>query len=127
MIEKIFNFFDKINVFNINTMWKSIFWIIWDITFAIFDFVSAKEWWVFGCGVAMCLFLICHFKIFLHFKREQDEKNRKTIPFSKIKDYLISLGYKIENDSDLVYAATMEQHKANEREIKERYKENGAN
>lgn len=50
------------------------------------------------------------------------EKNRKTIPFNKIKDYLISLGYKIENDSDLVYAATMEQHKANEREIKERLK-----
>jgi hypothetical protein len=43
MIEKIFNFFDKINVFNINTMWKSIFWIIWDITFAIFDFVSAEN------------------------------------------------------------------------------------
>lgn len=77
MIEKIFDFFDKINVFNINTRWKSIFWIIWDLTFAIFDFVSAKEWWVFGCGVAMCLFLICHFKIFLHFKREQDEKIRQ--------------------------------------------------
>lgn len=44
------------------------------------------------------------------------------MPFSKIKDYLIGLGYKIENDSDLIYAATMEQHKANEREIKERLK-----
>lgn len=84
MIEKIFNFFDKINVFNINTMWKSIFWIIWDITFAIFDFVNAEKWWVFGCGVAMCLFLIYHFKIFLHFKREQDEKIRQmTAEFMK--------------------------------------------
>lgn len=49
-----------------------------------------------------------------------EEKKEKRIPFSKIKDYLISLGYKIENDSDLVYAATMEQHKANEKELKER-------
>lgn len=53
----------------------------------------------------------------------QTEKNRKTIPFSKIKEYLISLGYKIENDSDLIDAMNEEQHKANEREIKERYKE----
>lgn len=50
------------------------------------------------------------------------EKNRKTIPFSKIKEYLISLGYKIENDSDLIDAMNEEQHKANEREIKERLK-----
>lgn len=50
------------------------------------------------------------------------EKNKKTIPFSKIKDYLISLGYKIENNSDLAYAANMEQDKANQRELKNRLK-----
>lgn len=50
------------------------------------------------------------------------EKNKKYIPFSKLKDYLISLGYKIENYSDFAYAANMEQSKANEREIKERLK-----
>lgn len=54
---------------------------------------------------------------------EVKEKNKKYIPFSKLKDYLISLGYKIENDSDFAYAANMEQSKANEREIKEKVEE----
>lgn len=49
-----------------------------------------------------------------------EEKKEKRIPFNKIKDYLISLGYKIENYSDLAYAANMEQHKANEKELNER-------
>ena len=51
-----------------------------------------------------------------------EEKKEKRIPFSKLKDYLISLGYKIENDSDFAYAANMEQYKANEKELKERKK-----
>ena len=51
-----------------------------------------------------------------------EEKKEKRIPFNKIKDYLISLGYKIENYSDLAYAANMEQNKANEKELKERKK-----
>lgn len=51
-----------------------------------------------------------------------EEKKEKRIPFSKIKDHLISLGYKIENYSDLAYAANMEQYKANEKELKERKK-----
>lgn len=50
-------------------------------------------------------------------------KERKTIPWNKVKDYLISLGYKIENDSDLLSAMNEEQHKANEREIKEKVEE----
>ena len=54
--------------------------------------------------------------------KDEYEKNRKYIPFSKLKDYLISLGYKIENDSDFVDAANMEQSKANERELKNRLK-----
>lgn len=51
------------------------------------------------------------------------EKNEKRIPWNKVKDYLIGLGYKIENDSDLLSAMNEEQYKANEREIKERDKE----
>lgn len=31
---------------------------------------------------------------------EVKEKNRKYIQFSKLKDYLISLGYKIENNNE---------------------------
>jgi hypothetical protein len=54
---------------------------------------------------------------------EVKEKKEKRIPWNKLKDYLISLGYKIENDSDLLSAMNEEQHKANEREIKERDKE----
>jgi hypothetical protein len=54
---------------------------------------------------------------------EVKEKKEKRIPWNKVKDYLISLGYKIENDSDLLSAMNEEQHKANEREIKERDKE----
>jgi hypothetical protein len=54
---------------------------------------------------------------------EVKEKNEKRIPWNKVKDYLIGLGYKIENDSDLLSAMNEEQHKANEREIKERDKE----
>lgn len=53
---------------------------------------------------------------------EVKEKKEKRIPWNKVKDYLISLGYKIENDSDLLSAMNEEQHKANEREIKERSK-----
>lgn len=51
------------------------------------------------------------------------EKNRKYIPHNKVKDYLIGLGYKIENGSDLVYAMNMEAGKANERELKELVRE----
>lgn len=40
--------------------------------------------------------------------------------FSECKDYLISLGYKIENNSDLAYAMNMEASKANEIALKER-------
>jgi len=54
---------------------------------------------------------------------EVKEKKEKRIPWNKVKDHLISLGYKIENDSDLLSAMNEEQHKANEREIKERDKE----
>jgi hypothetical protein len=54
---------------------------------------------------------------------EVKEKNEKRIPWNKVKDYLIGLGYKIENDSDLLSAMNEEQYKANEREIKERDKE----
>lgn len=53
---------------------------------------------------------------------KETEKKEKRIPWNKVKDYLISLGYKIENDSDLLSAMNEEQHKANEREIKERSK-----
>jgi len=54
---------------------------------------------------------------------EVKEKKKKRIPWNKVKDHLISLGYKIENDSDLLSAMNEEQSKANEREIKERDKE----
>jgi len=54
---------------------------------------------------------------------EVKEKKEKRIPWNKVKDHLISLGYKIENDSDLLSAMNEEQSKANEREIKERDKE----
>lgn len=41
--------------------------------------------------------------------------------FSECKDYLISLGYKIENyASDMAFAMNMEASKANEIELKER-------
>ena len=40
--------------------------------------------------------------------------------FSECKDYLIRLGYKIENYSDMAYAMNMEASKANEIALKER-------
>ena len=51
------------------------------------------------------------------------EKNRKYMPMNKVKDYLIGLGYKIENNTDLAYATNMETYKANERELKEQVRE----
>ena len=40
--------------------------------------------------------------------------------FSECKDYLIRLGHKIENYSDMAYAMNMEASKANEIALKER-------
>ncbi len=57
-----------------------------------------------------------------YYKSER-EKNEKRIPWNKVKDHLIGLGYKIENDTDLLSAMNEEQHKANEREIEEKVKE----
>ena len=51
------------------------------------------------------------------------EKKEKRIPWNKVKDYLIGLGYKIENDTDLLSAMNEEQRKGNEREIKEKVEE----
>lgn len=51
------------------------------------------------------------------------EKNRKYMPFSQVKDYLIGLGYKIENDTSMAYAMNIEEHKAFERELKEQVRE----
>jgi len=51
------------------------------------------------------------------------EKNEKRIPWNKVKDYLIGLGYKIENDTDLLSAMNEEQRKGNEKEIKEKVEE----
>ena len=51
------------------------------------------------------------------------EKKEKRIPWNKVKDHLISLGYKIENDTDLLSAMNEEQRKGNEREIKEKVEE----
>ena len=58
-----------------------------------------------------------------NYYKSEREKNAKTIPFSKCKDHLIGLGYKIENDSDLLSAMNEEQRKGNEREIKEKVEE----
>ncbi len=54
---------------------------------------------------------------------EVKEKKEKRIPWNKVKDHLISLGYKIENDSDLLSAMNEEQHKGNQRELEEKVKE----
>ena len=51
------------------------------------------------------------------------EKKEKRIPWNKVKDHLIGLGYKIENDTDLLSAMNEEQRKGNEREIKEKVEE----
>ena len=57
-----------------------------------------------------------------YYKSER-EKNEKRIPWNKVKEHLIGLGYKIENNSDFCYAAAMEIAKSNERELKEKVEE----
>jgi hypothetical protein len=61
-------------IFNINTIWKSIFWIIWDITFALYDFINAKTWTVYLFGVAMCVCLVIHIIMYLDLRNKQREK-----------------------------------------------------
>lgn len=69
-------------------------------------------------------FCRCHLVAdwFNEYYRSEREKDRKSIPFSEIKDYLTSLGYKIEND-DVAFVMNAEASKANERELKELVKE----
>lgn len=61
-------------IFNINAIWKSIFWIIWDITFALYDFISAKTWTTYLFGIVMCACLIIHIIMYLELRGKQREK-----------------------------------------------------
>lgn len=68
------NIFKKINVFNADTTWKFIFWIIWDAAFAAFDFLVTKGILGYNCGILMCICFVIHVKRFIDFRIEQNEK-----------------------------------------------------
>ena len=67
-------FLKKINVFNVDTTGKFIFWIIWDALFAAFDFLITKGVIGYTCGILMCVCFVIHVKRFIEYRIEQEEK-----------------------------------------------------
>ena len=73
------NILKKINVFDCDSFAKYIFWLIWDLGFAIFDFVVTQGILGYSCGILMCGCFIIHLKRFIEFRREQKEKVRQLV------------------------------------------------